>query len=66
MESSDYQRGYDAAYAQICTALNSDDHPSNGGDRHACGIKRTVLEDAMTTLATNLSQNEFCSLAAIL
>lgn len=66
MATSDYQRGYDAAYAEIYAAINSDDHPANCGTCRACGVMRTVLEDAMTTLGRKLSQDDFWSLAAIL
>jgi len=66
MDSSDYQRGYETAYGEIYAAINSDDHPANCGDCRACGVMRTVLEDAMTTLGRKLSQDDFWALAAIL
>ena len=66
MATSDYQRGYEAAYAEIYAAIDSDDHPANCGTCRACGVMRTVLENAMTTLGRKLSQDDFWSLAAIL
>ena len=66
MESSGYQRSYDAAYVEIYAAINSDDHPKNCGDCRACGVMRTVLENAMTTLGRKLSQDDFWTLATIL
>ena len=64
--SSEYQRGYEAAYAEIYAAIDSEDHPKNCGTCRACGVMRTVLEDAMTTLGRKLSQEDFWALAAIL
>lgn len=64
--SSEYQRGYEAAYAELYAAIDSDDHPANCGTCRACGVMRTVLEDAMTTLGRKLSQDDFWTLAAIL
>ena len=65
MENGSYQRGYDDAYAEIYAAINSDDHPANCGTCRACGVMRSVLEDAMSTLAQKPSQDEFWTLAAI-
>ena len=64
--SSEYQRGYEAAYTEIYAAIESEDHPANCGTCRACGVMRTVLEDAMTTLGRKLSQDDFWVLAAIL
>ena len=66
MDDSDYQRGYDDAYTEIYAAIDSDDHPTNCGTCRACGVIRTVLEDAMTTLERKLSQHDFWTLAGIL
>ena len=64
--NSDYQRGYDAAYAEIYAAIDSEDHPANYSTCKACGVMRMVLEDAMTTLGRKLSQDDFWTLATIL
>lgn len=64
--STEYQRGYEAAYTEIYAAIDSDDHPANCGTCRACGVMRTVLEDAMSTLGRKLSQDDFWTLAAIL
>ena len=64
--NSEYQRGYEAAYTEIYAAIESEDHPANCGTCRACGVMRTVLEDAMTTLGRKLSQDDFWVLAAIL
>lgn len=66
MENNAYQQGYEDAYSEIYAAIDSDDHPANCGTCRACGVMRTVLEDAMTTLGRKLSQNDFWTLAAIL
>ena len=66
MANNDYQRGYEAAYAEIYAAIDSDDHPARCGSCRACGVMRTVLEDAMTTLGRKLSQDDFWALAAII
>ena len=63
---NDYQRGYEAAYAEIYAAINSEDHPANCGDCRACGVMRTVLEESLMELGKKLSQEDFWSLAAIL
>lgn len=62
----DYQRGYEAAYAEIYAAIDSDCHPLYCGTCRACGVMRSVLEDAMTTLGSKLSEEDFVALAAII
>ena len=49
--SQEYQRGYDAALAEIYAALDSDDHPANCGNCRACGVIRSVIEDTFTRLS---------------
>ena len=49
--SQEYQRGYDAALAEIYSALDSNDHPANCGSCRACGIIRSVIEDTFTRLS---------------
>lgn len=64
--SSEYQRGYEAAYAELYAAIDSGDHPYNCDGCRACGLFRTVVEDAVRTLARKLSTEDFWTLAAIL
>ncbi len=66
MASTDYQRGYEAAYAEIYAAIDSDDHPANCGDCRACGVMRTVLEDSMRRLGGKMTPEEFDAQAGIL
>lgn len=65
MATDSYQAGYEAAYTEIYAALESEDHPRNCGDCRACGVMRSVIEDAMLTLSRKLSTEEFFSLASI-
>ena len=61
-----FQAGYDAAYAEIHAAINSDDHPSQCGNCRACGVMRSVIEEMMLTLSQKLTNTEFSTLADIL
>ena len=66
MANTDYQKGFDDAYAEIYAAIDSDDHPANCGTCRACGLMRTVLEESLMELGKKLSQDDFWALAAIL
>ena len=59
MVSTDYQRGYEAAYAERYAAVDSEDHPANCGECRACGVMRTVLEDSMRRLGGKMTPEEF-------
>ena len=65
MASTDYRRGYETAYAEIYAAVDSEDHPANCGECRACGVMRTVLEDAFAHLGRKLTPEEFSVLAGI-
>ena len=64
--NSDFQRGYETAYAEIYAAVDSDDHPANCWGCRACGVMRTVLEDSMRRLGGKMTPEEFDTLAGIL
>ena len=64
--SASYQQGYDAAYAEIYAAVDSEDRPANCGECRACGVMRTVLEDSMRRLGGKMTLEEFNTLAGIL
>ena len=66
MANTDYERGYNDAYAEIYAAIDSDDHPANCGTCRACGLMRTVLGESLMTLGRKLSQDDFWALAAII
>ena len=66
MADSDYQAGYEAAYAEVYAAIQSDKHPRECGHCRACGLMRAVIEDAMFTLGLKLTEEEFSTLAGIL
>ena len=61
-----YGAGYEAAYTEIYAAIESDDHPRNCGDCRACGVMRSVIEDAMMQLGRKLSVDELLTLSGIL
>ena len=63
MNRKEYQRGYEAAYTEIYAAINSPKHPRSCGNCRACGVMRSVLEDAFSQLATMLTEEEFQLLA---
>lgn len=64
--SPEYQNGYEAAYAEIYAAINSEDHPRSCGRCRACGVIRTVLEDTLMQLGRLLTEDEFDTLSAML
>ena len=66
MASTGYQRGYEAAFAEIFAAVDSNDHPANCGDCRACGVMRMVIEDAVRQLSRKMTQEEFYAFAGIL
>ena len=66
MQNGEYQRGYEAAYTEIYAAIDSDDHPRNCGNCRACGVMRSVLEDAFGQLATMLTEEEFQYLTEVM
>ena len=66
MVDREYQAGYEAAYAEIYAAVESESHPRECGDCRACGVMRTVIEDMMSTLSRKLTEDEFRTLAGIL
>ena len=64
--SQGYQRGYDAALAEIYAALDSDDHPGNCGPCRACGVIRTVIEDTFMKLGKLLPPDDFDSISRMI
>ena len=61
-----YQDGYNAAYAEIYAAIESEDHPRQCGSCRACGVMKSVIEEMMLTLSRKLTGEEFSALADIL
>ena len=66
MASTDYHRGYEAAYTEIYAAIDSEHHPVNCGNCRACGVMRAVLEDAFARLGEKMTPEEFDALAGII
>ena len=66
MATESFQAGYDAAYAEIYAAIDSEDHPGQCGNCRACGAMRSVIEGMMLTLSRKLTEAEFSTLAGIL
>ena len=63
---SDYQRGYDAALADIYEALDSDDHPRNCGTCRSCGVIRSVIESTFMELGRQLPLEDFEALSKMI
>ena len=66
MQNAEFIRGYEAAYTEMYAAINSNDHPRNCGSCRACGVMRSVLEDAFSQLGSMLSEEEFQYLAGMM
>ena len=66
IESLEFQRGYDAALAEIYVALDSDDHPKNCGGCRSCGVIRSVIEDVFLKLGTLLPPDDFESISKMI
>ena len=65
--TADYQSGYNATYAEIYAAIDSEAHPAScGGECLPCGLIRTALEDSMARIGARLTPTEFDALAAML
>lgn len=65
MPTSDYQRGYDAALADVYTALESDDHPRRCGTCRSCGVIRSVIESTFMELGRLLPGEDFDAMSTI-
>ena len=64
--SSDYQQGYEDAYAEIYAAIESEDHPGNCGGCRACDVFRALLNDIQQDMRRTLSQEEIDTVNAIM
>ena len=58
--------GYEAAYREIYTVINDENHQSTCGECRACGVIDEVVEILMETLAGKLTQDEFYVVAILL
>lgn len=67
VETPDYRRGYEAAFAEIHAVLASNDHPSVcGGTCHVCEVIQAFMGDALRTLARVMTDDEFEAVMEIL
>ena len=67
MENEQYLRGYEAAYAEIYGAIDSEDHPRRcGGACRACGVMRSVIEDTLQNLGRVMNEEEFETMVQII
>ena len=60
-----FEAGYRVACDEIYHAVEYEDHPEKCGVCRACGVIRTVIEDAASTLCDQMTQEEFLTFAAI-
>ena len=61
-----YKSGYETAYQEVYSIINSEGHLEQCGECRPCGIIQEVIEVLMETLAGKLSQSEFYTLAILL
>ena len=61
-----YEAGYNAAYEEIHTAINSTEHSGGCGACRPCEIMKEVIEVLMLSLHKKLTQDEFYVVAMIL
>ena len=66
MPNSDYQRGYDAALADIYAAIESPDHPRRCGTCRACGVIRSVIESTFKELGKQLPPGDFEAMSGMI
>ena len=68
VETADYRRGYEAAFAEIHAALASNEHPAvcGGGPCHICEVIQAFIADTLRTLAKVMSDDEYEAIMEIL
>ena len=65
-ETPEYQRGFEAAHAEMWNAIEGD-HPNEcGGVCWACVVMKAVIEDMLYSLSKIMSEDEFEAMAEIL
>lgn len=63
-QGNPYVQGYEAAYREIYSRLNDENHQRCGC--RPCGVATEVVEILMESLATRMSQQDFFELALLL
>ena len=68
VETPDYRRGYEAAFAEIHAALASNEHPTvcGGGPCEICGLIQAFIVDTLRTLAKVMTDDEYEGMMEIL
>ena len=68
VETPDYRRGYEAAFAEIHAALASNEHPSvcGGGLCHICEVIQGFISDTLRTLAKIMTDDEYETMMGLL
>lgn len=68
VETPDYRRGYDAAFAEIHAALASNEHPTvcGGGPCQICEVIQAFIGDTLRTLARVMTDDEYEGMIEIL
>ena len=65
-QSTSYEAGYNAAYAEIYATLDDLDHPRHCDGCRPCEVMKATMEWAMQSLSRKLTQDEFYALARLL
>ena len=68
VETPDYRRGYEAAFAEIHAALASNEHPTVCGDGpcHICEVIQAFIGDSLRTLAKVMNDDEYETIMELL
>ena len=61
-----YEAGYNAAYAEICKAMDDPDHPRHWEDCRPCEVLKSVIGWTMQGLSPLMSKDDFSTLTRIL
>lgn len=59
LHKESYQRGYDAAFAEIYRVSSNLDHHQVCGSCRVCGVITTIIEDVVQQLAAWMEDEEF-------
>ena len=65
-QTPEYRRGFEAAHSEMWAAIDGD-HPNEcGGTCWACEVMKAVIEDALHTMNSIMTEDEFDAIAEIL
>ena len=64
--SNPHVSGYETAYRELYSIINSETHQQECGQCRPCGVIQEVIEVLMETLAGKLTQDELYTVATLL